>query len=237
MSAIMLQKFKKKLWVSIFLSTLFTSVVYLGVWQMQRAIKKVNLLQSLQTKLKASPQELDTTTSPASLEQFTPLKFQATLNNEQYFLLDNQVHNKIVGYRIIAPAHTAKYSFLVDRGFIARQDIQLLPQLAAPPLSDLKGYVYTPVTGLVLKADQFNMQDPWPRIIQKVDITFMSRLLATELLPFVIRLDSSTPLTLTSTPIDFGISPTRHRAYAFQWFSLAGLMLIYCLVLLYTRCR
>jgi len=79
--------------------------------------------------------------------------------------------------------------------------------------------------GIQLMAQNF-AEKSWPIRIQQIEIDKFSTLINRPLLPFVIMLDKDQTIGYEKNWQPIVMPPEKHRAYAFQWFSLASAWLI-----------
>ena len=154
--------------------------------------------------------------------------------NTHPILLDNQVLNGQVGYRVITPFLPSLSSrmILVDRGWIPIPNTRTLLPSFTPILGTvtLCGIINNPVSpGLQLKKIQ-PAPNIWPLRVQSVDFEELSVMLATNLYPFMLQLKPGDIYGFNIPAQSFTISATRHLGYAIQWFTLAFASLIYYLV-------
>ena len=107
--------------------TLFTVVMVpvmlgLGFWQLQRAEEKATLAASFEAREQQSPVALSVLRgqSPQSLA-YVPVRVSGDYLADQYFLLDNQIHNGKFGYQVlnVLRLSDSAASVLVNRGWIA----------------------------------------------------------------------------------------------------------------------
>ena len=61
----------------------------------------------------------------------------------------------------------------------------------------------------------------WPLRVQQIELDKFSQLISKKLLPFVVYLDKNDPVGFKKNWQPIVMPPEKHRAYAFQWFSLA----------------
>lgn len=90
---------------SIAVCLLISSFFVLGVWQLNRAHWKQELITRLQAKTQQSPLNLniDNFNNKFNVEKFSPVVATGYWLSNNYFLLDNQIVNKQVGFRVIMP--------------------------------------------------------------------------------------------------------------------------------------
>ena len=67
-----------------------------------------------------------------------------------------------------------------------------------------------------------NLANPsWPLRVQQIELDKFSPLITKKLLPFVVYLDKTEAIGYKKNWQAIVMPPEKHRAYAFQWFSLA----------------
>lgn len=198
----------------------------LGFWQLHRAQEKVALAKQLSERSHAIPKPFN------SLDIKTDLRFYKTIitgefDNQHTLLLDNKILNNQIGYEVYTPfkLHTSPQVILVDRGFIpASAHRDQLPTIT-PLLGSrkLEGTLNT-APNYVAWGALFEPPLHFPLRVEYIDLSLLSQLVKTPLMPYVLQLTPATwpPSTLT---------PEKHRAYAVQWFAFALTLLILFAVL------
>lgn len=206
----------------------FLALVKLGFWQSARALEKEQRLAQIE-KLSAQ--------SPISLEQVLmlsknsdtlaevndlPIFMAGKFNNKQVFLLDNQVNQGRLGYRVYQVAETSNYAVLISLGWVQGSiNRQELPEVSAlDGQHQFKGNVRLIEVGVVLQEQVFT-EISWPLRVQQIELDKFSLLINRKLLPFVVYLDKNEVLGFEKNWQPIVMPPEKHRAYAFQWFSLA----------------
>jgi surfeit locus 1 family protein len=198
----------------------------LGFWQLHRAQEKIILAQQLSERSHAAPKLFN------KLDIKNDLRFYRTIisgefDNQHTLLLDNKILNDQIGYEVYTPfiLHTSHQVILVDRGFIpanAHRD-------KLPTISPIKGPIV--LTGTLNKAPTYvawgALYEPplrFPLRVEYIDLSLLSQLVNTQLVPYVLQTTTVSwpPSTLT---------PEKHRAYAVQWFAFALTLLILFAVL------
>ena len=206
----------------------FSALVKLGFWQSARALEKELRLAHIE-KLSAQ--------NPISLEQVislskngssikdvndVPVFIKGKFNKNQVFLLDNQVNKGRLGYRVYQVAVTSKYAVLISLGWVQGSiNRQELPQVAAlNGRHQFQGHVRLIEVGILLQEQVFS-EISWPLRVQQIELDKFSSLIKRKLLPFVVYLDKNEALGFEKNWQPIVMPPEKHRAYAFQWFSLA----------------
>ena len=195
----------------------------LGMWQLSRATEK---------ELITSRYEAHATLPVVSLlevsghQQIADRRVQVEgyWDNGKLVYLENQMRGPQAGFHVYVafiPKEGAQ-AILVNRGWVpVLSDIQRLPSV---PLAQS-----TRITGsLAYPSDFFTVGEPdyaqRPLRVARLDMDRLSRSLGVGLYPFVLRLDAGEPdgfVREWAPASRLGMLPEKHRAYAFQWFSLA----------------
>ena len=151
-------------------------------------------------------------------------------DSSRQFLQDNRTHQGQPGYFVLTPFRIADHgAVLVNRGWVpAGPDRNLLPEVGAPGGEQrLRGNVRLPREDLFVLGDTGYGGAGWPRVVQRVELDAMQRSLGYPLAAWLVALDPDLPHGYVrewkAAP---GLSPDRHRGYAFQWFALATALLV-----------
>jgi cytochrome oxidase assembly protein ShyY1 len=224
--------------------TLFTVLmlpllVYLGLWQLEREQEKRETQLSYDLRATQPPVPLAGLDWQA-IDRLAWLRVEAMgqYDNERQFLLDNRINQSRVGYELITPFQTDSGLLLVNRGWIAQgADRQTLPDVAVTGDNvRIQGTVYVPGGDImVLGQEEPAGQNPWPRVVQRLDIAQMSSILNETTLPFSVRLEPGSPGLQQVNWQPVTLSPETHRAYAVQWFFMAVVLVILFLIFSFRR--
>lgn len=212
----------------------FSVLMHLGFWQLNRAAEKKALQTRYQTRSGNAPLDLNTTkTLPPDL-QYYPVKVSGFVLNDQQFLLDNRIQQHQPGYEVLTllRLNDEKKVVLVNRGWIPQGNSRANVPMVSPITNKISW------TGIVsVPSDKYFTLGPqtedtsWPKRIQRVDIAQMSRSTGYQLLPFVVLLNADQPYGFQRqwSPMDLKIST--NYGYAFQWFALACTLMVIFIVL------
>ncbi|HKJ71218.1 MAG TPA: SURF1 family protein [Gammaproteobacteria bacterium] len=206
----------------------------LGVWQLERAQTKRELLAQWRHQKDAAPRPLAKVLA-GKAPRFTPVTARGRFDGGHQFLLDNRIRGNRPGFEVLTPLRLAGGgAILVNRGWVpmgrGRSDLPEVPVPEGPV--EITGHLAPPPsTGIRLGA-----ADPgrgrWPKIIQYMDAERMAGQVGYPVKARVIRLDPSAGPGFDrdwGPPVRFG--PERHEGYAAQWFALAvALLVIYIAV-------
>ena len=211
------------LWL-VFTVLVFSALVKLGFWQNSRALEKEQRLARIEQLKSQNPLSLQQVNLLAVNENINdmPVTIEGLFDEQAVFLLDNQVNKRRLGYRAYQVLIVEKHAVLVNLGWVLGSiNRQELPEVQ--PLSGkhtVHGNVRLIEVGIQLQEQIFS-DVQWPLRIQQVELDKFSKLINRQLLPFVIYLDTYEKIGFEKNWQPIVMPPEKHRAYAFQWFSLA----------------
>ncbi len=206
----------------------FALLINLGLWQGDRALQKEQRLERIkQLSSKDAltlPQIL--TQSPDEINDL-PIRLSGEFKDGKQFLLDNQTNRGQLGYRVYQVVNIDDKSVLVNLGWVLgsinRQELpNIMPIVGS---FQLKGHVRLIEPGILLMEQQFP-KNQWPLRVQQIELEKFSQLIGTQLLPFVVYLDKTDKVGYVKNWQPIVMPPEKHRAYAFQWYSLAAAWLM-----------
>lgn len=222
--------------LTVFFAALFMT---LGNWQLNRAAEKQALIDQHRRVAMSEPVTLpgrEEVTNHADAWRYRPVREAVEWQSERQFLLDNKVHARQAGYHVLTPARIVRNGewVLVNRGWVpqgkTRRDLPdvRIPESPKTPETIIRGDIYPPFpdayrTGV----DMAGGATGWPLVIQYIDFEAIGKLLGAPVLPFVVRLspEENNPGFVRIWPT-VPFSPEKHIAYAWQWFAMAGVILI-----------
>jgi cytochrome oxidase assembly protein ShyY1 len=205
-------------------SVVFITLIGLGFWQYGRYQQKKAWLASLaQTKL--LPMLGAANLKQKKWQRFRRIKLQGVFKPQKSFFISGEFRQSRAGYSIITPLQWAPTEpwVLVDRGWAPAEDGRNPPILQAPLTKDwVIGRVYSPV------GKRFTL-GPWQlpnatgvAVVQDWDFVKIARLLGHPVMPFVVRLSPQLPGHYQRRWVwTASIPPSRHLAYALQWWAFA----------------
>ena len=209
----------------IFTMLVFSSLIKLGFWQIERAFEK----EQRQERIHAlSQRDALTLAQVKALEGLhdgindLPIKLTGYFDAEKVFLLDNQPNKGRLGYRLYQIIESNGDTILVNLGWVQGSiDRNVLPEIT--PVTGqhtISGHIREIEVGIQLQAQ--NLTDAtWPLRVQQIELDKFSALINKKLLPFVVYLDTKETLGYKKNWQPIVMPPEKHRGYAFQWFSLA----------------
>jgi len=227
-------QFAPSLKLCIFTIVLLTILVYLGTWQLGRAEEKNDLLILEQDKALLPPIPLEKITNP-SLEKnrFTSACVDGLFIDKYTFLVDNQMFNHQVGYRVLTPLQSPGLEkwVLIDRGWIplgkSRDELPKIKNIFG--LQHVCGLISTISSGIILHPDQINKDSSWPVVIQTVNYKFIQEQANHPMYEFLLQINSEDVEHFKYPPMQSIVNSDKHIAYAIQWFLFALLLIFYFL--------
>jgi surfeit locus 1 family protein len=200
---------------SIFFICIF---VFLGIWQIERAAHKEGLLLDFNSEQESPPSRL-TEKSP----EWSRVFVDGIFDSSKQILIDNQIHNGKVGYKIFTPFRFNNNQIvLVDRGWIGQgQSRSDLPQLnIVEKKSRIIATVISPEQGVLAGSELLTSE--WPRVSQTKSVEVIASAFKEPILDIVLVLDpGSSQITEFIQIKPFAITPVKHYGYAMQWFTMS----------------
>ena len=231
-------RFSPSLLPTVLAAALFVLLCNLGFWQLDRAASK-------EERQAASEAVRGTVLDEAALGrepyEFARVELAGRYDPLHQFLQDNRTHRGRPGYYVLTPFRTASHgAVLVNRGWVpAGPDRASLPAVVAPGAElRLRGTVHLPREDLFVLGDTGYAAPGWPRVVQRVELDAMQRSLGYPLAAWLVVLDPAAPHGyVREWKIVPGLTPDRHRGYAFQWFALAAALFAIWLIVNLKRPR
>lgn len=194
----------------------------LAVWQFDRAEEKRGLLDAWEL---ADAVTLEEAAGQAAV--YARVRASGRFDPDRHILLDNQIRAGQAGVHVFTPFQPdgTERAWLVNRGWHPLKNRQAaLPEIETPSESLV-------ITGRIINPPRVGRQlgdarqldsDNWPNLATYLDLERVETALGDELADRVILLEPDHPAHLTGDewrPVNFG--PDRHRAYAWQWITMA----------------
>ncbi|NQZ21576.1 MAG: SURF1 family protein [Colwellia sp.] len=207
----------------IFTLLVFSGLVKLGLWQSDRALQKEQRLATIEQLSQIQALSLTQVLAQQKNEiNDLPILLEGEFDDEVVFLLDNQANKGRLGYRVYQVFNVDKQAVLINLGWVVgsinRQEIPDIQAITGQ--FQLTGHVRKIEKGIMLMEQQLNKKS-WPLRVQQIELDKFSTLISRQLLPFVVYLDKTESVGYEKNWQPIVMPPEKHRAYAFQWFSLA----------------
>lgn len=203
----------------------------LGTWQLHRYYDKQALLKTYKERLHELPKPFEFLSGNIKDFQFQPVVVQGEWMHT-FSMFMHQLHQGQPGLEVITPLRVtgSQKWLLIDRGWMPKTKDKSIPSFI--PISgklQLLGYIKLVDKHSFILGKNIMDAGVKPWVMQKIDISELSRLTKQDFYPFMLRLD---PGESNGFVRDWVISvtlPERHLMYAFQWFALAFIVLVgYC---------
>ncbi len=211
-----------------FILTFFAMILFirLGLWQLDRAHEKKQLLDASEQQMKQSP--ISWKTAAPLPKPYQLLRLTGCFLPTNFFL-DNQHYRHEFGYDVISPLLLADGSVvLVDRGWV-HGDLSRhqLPTITVPSEDlPIMGSVYYPSSKQFVLGQPFEKRGPDRFIIESLDTKMVQQILHKSVYPFIIRLNKSQTNGYIREWSIVSMPPARHYGYAVQWFAIALVIFI-----------
>lgn len=204
---------------------LLPTFIALGTWQMNRAVEKQQLFDAEAAAEQAPPVPV-TALGASTMPLHARAKGQ--YDRRHLFLLDNRVRDRRAGYEVLAPLRLADgQGVLVNLGWVAqgasRED---LPTVDAPTGSvHVTGLAITPQAPPFALTDQETFAAGWPKVVQTALPDTLEEQLGYPLRPVVLYPDGS-KVAAHEVEALHAFGPSRHHAYAAQWYGFAVVLVV-----------
>tara|TARA_B100000131_G_scaffold168021_1_gene162340 strand:- start:1086 stop:1769 length:684 start_codon:yes stop_codon:yes gene_type:complete len=195
----------------------------LGVWQVNRANEKIEILENYDKLLLSAPLALDN-----DHKNWQPVKTSGTF--EDFIIYeDNAILDGKAGYKIYHLFKNSDNSYIfIHRGFVERNKIKNnLPEVEVPEgIKNLEGKVLKRTNNAFIQ----NIQESDSRIIQEFDLSYLkerhSLLKNKEIYEYLFNLQAENEMKFSAIEKPVNMSSSKHIGYAIQWFGLCAALII-----------
>lgn len=242
----MRSRVRKRLWPTIVSAGLFALCVGLGIWQLDRAQFKLDLIEAIESRAAMPPVALTAERSRAFGADLGDAEHRVVSVRGRYLpehtlFLDNKILDAQPGVHVLMPMRLDMAEFtqptylLINRGWTALgTDRTALPEVDTP-----SGVSMVTVRIKQPDADVFSLGTlptgaDWPQLWTHLDMQEFQNRLGVNMLPWLgllISGDGGTGLE-QRWPQGGDGWVNRHRGYAAQWFLMAVVLLVMYVVLM-----
>lgn len=229
-------RFRPALWPTLVTTVLLPVLVSLGVWQLDRAEQKQQRQTLFNERAELPPRQLQHLEQrPQDLEHFT-IALSGRYESQYQILLDNQIHRQRSGYHVLTPLRLPGGAVvLVNRGWIPMGASRAeLPVAKAPPgIVHVQGRVAIPPAHYFTLESSTPASTEWQTVWQHLDLERYTSEVPFRVYPLTVLLDPASEAGgfVRQWPRYNDHWVARHRAYAFQWFALAVVLLVLFVVM------
>jgi surfeit locus 1 family protein len=222
--------FRPALWPTLVTLLLLPLLIGLGLWQLERAAWKQDLIAAHAERSRRPPQTLAALLASGEELPYYRATARGRYDLEHQLLLDNRAEQGRAGYHVLTPLRLAGGgTVLVNRGWVpVGNDRAQLPALPGPEGAiTVNAMVTLPPEKVFRLGAEEEVHPGWPQVVQQIELPALEQRLDTTLQPVILLLDPDVDggFVRSWRPV-YGISPDRHRAYALQWFTLALVLLL-----------
>ena len=218
--------FKPSILATVVMFLLVAIFTNFGMWQTRRAAEKTTIEQKFDLG--------SSVLLSAAIDQgirFAHIDVSGHYDSERHILLDNQVWHGRAGVHVLTPFYTHDgVVILVNRGWLpVVADRLTLPEIPTPSgPTVLRGILNTyPVPGRVLGSADVLSETEWPQRVTYLQAGDISVALNEPLTEWIIQLSENEQAGFEGRdwkPVF--LNSRKHKAYAFQWFALAGISVV-----------
>lgn len=218
-------------WLAIgLLASIACACVLLGFWQLGRADQSRAAAERFEAMRELPAMRLRTADEPDDALRYRQVEISGRYVPDRQFLLDNVVHDGVVGYNVLTPFEPDDGGrwLLVNRGWVrADPDRRVRPDVSLDPARlRIEGMLdVLPEPGLRLGHEPAAERDAPLHVLSFPTVADLERLLDRPLYAHQLRLDSAAPHGFDRDFPAPGLAPERHLGYAVQWWlfgSIAG---------------
>jgi len=201
-------------------------LVYLGLWQIDRAAQKSHLAKEQVERAQMPPLELDGHSVFTPDMSFRKVKVRGEFEAKGRIFIENRKHGDQTGFHVITPLRLdqSQVRILVNQGWIPATKTQSIPDVeTASGRIEVVGWLEKPsppAFPMPIKAEGWGNR--WPYLTAEL---FSSRV-PYQIFPYVILQDPDGGQGFVrnwARPVPF---PEMHIGYAIQWFAFAGMALV-----------
>ena len=201
----------------------------LGLWQIERAAEKDNIIEKF-NELQNNPHKPINTED--KIANWEPISSYGTFT--QYIILeDNALLDGQAGYKVYQYFRFEENSgVFVNRGFIARGRLKNeVPEITTP-----SGQFLIKGSALYKNSNAFvkNIEESDKRIIQEFNIGLISNvypeLRADNIRPYIFNLDKNDQFKFKAIEKPINMSSDKHIGYAIQWVGLCLALIVLTII-------
>lgn len=210
-------------------------LIRLGLWQLDRAQEKREIIAAQNEKLALPPLEISKALENTKDLQFHHLRITGTFSTQYQVFIDNKVHQEKAGYEVVTPIRIGQSQqyVLVDRGWVPMGATRTqLPTINTPDQQvTVMGIAKYNTKDVVSFGSANRSNQGWPAVVRWVDIKELAKESKLNLLPFMLLLDPEAKYGFVRDWKFVNMPPEKHISYAIQWFTMAlALIVIYLVV-------
>lgn len=214
---------------------LFSVLIRLGFWQLDRAKQKQQIRKHRDALLLAAPvaiESLDLDNIDAL--KYTKVKLEGSYDNNRSILINNQVFQNQPGYEVITVFKllTSEQVVFVSRGWVpadlGTRQLPLIDHVAGR--QQLLGKIHVPSSNAFFLPQNIDRTTVWPLRLNHLYINHIRPIFNKPLLPFVVRLERNNPGIFVRHWQEKQLQSANSISYAIQWFAMALILVVITLI-------
>ncbi len=223
-------EFKPMVWPTVAAVLLLAVFTALGFWQIRRGDYKSAIVASAQQQQLLPAMELSGAPMDLKSVRYRTVRVTGSYETRYTMYLDNKIHQGRVGYQVVIPLRIAGTSayVLVNRGWVAMGPSRAeLPKIAIPAgVSTVQGMLQLPSKDVSSFGASNRSNAGWPALYRWTDVLALAAESGLPLKPYIILEQSTQTDGLVRDWQLISDSPDKNYAYAMQWFTFAGIVLL-----------
>jgi surfeit locus 1 family protein len=230
---VMPMKFRFR-WIPFIAATTAAAIgVSLGQWQTRRAIEKESIEAKMSERSTAAPIVVDSTPLTGDDVEYRRVRVRGKFVSDWNIYLDNRPYKGSAGFYVLTPMRIegSRMQVIVARGWVKRDiaDRTKLPEIALPDgIIEIEGLARRNA-GHVLQLGNAEPLRPGS-IVQNLEPSTLAQASGLPTQPFVIEQLGDTQDGLVRDWPRPSAGAEKHRAYAFQWYALAAMAIVFFVV-------
>lgn len=224
-------EFSPSLWPTVATLLLLPLLIGFGIWQLERAGWKQDMVDTHADRTRLSPVSLESLDDIRDAEQYRQVFARGNYDMDHQLLLDNRTYEGHAGYHVLTPLRLADSdkTVLVNRGWVpvgnSRAVLPEIPGTRGEVLVDAT--IKAPPEKLFRLGARDEVHEGWPQVVQQIEMNELEERLGYPLQQLILLLDKDDEFGFIRDwkPV-YGVTPDKHRAYAVQWFTLAAVLLM-----------
>lgn len=222
--------FRPKLVTSLIALVGLLILIALGNWQLDRAHQKQLLFDRYHERGNLPAINLNQwITRETDAVVWRRVRFKGRYHKRLQILLDNQMHKGQFGYDVFTPMKISGFGewVLVNRGWVPASEYRSVLPVIKTPTDEVTvtGVIKRPLfSGILLNNNYVERLPGGVLRTQSINLPRLEKDTGIAFLPYIVRLDSTSPTGFVRQWRAAGSGKERNLGYAFQWFMMAAVV-------------
>ena len=234
-------RFKPKLFTTVFTLILLVILVRLGIWQLDRAEEKRQILANQQDRLKLPVVKITGIAIQTDELEYRRVQVEGAYETKYQLFIDNKVHNGKPGYEVVTPLKLKNHNsyVLINRGWVPMNpDRRILPVVDTPTGNiTVDGLIKVDPKDVADFGSKNRSNEGWPAVFRWANLQEIKQETGLQLQPFLLLMDKNAKHGFVREWKFVNLPPERSTSYAVTWFSMATVLFIIYLVVNTRRCK